>query len=72
MNSSYHTIRICNNLGSAGTMVGAIGDYPAIKMAPGVCNATMGQTGDRITLRNISDGTVSGIYQSAGNRPKTG
>ena len=38
-------------------------------MAPGVCNANMGDASDHITVKNLSSGTVSGVYQSSGGKP---
>ena len=69
VSSTYQTILICNDVGSAGTIEGAIGDYPAVSLAPGICNANTGQYGDRITVRNISSRTATGLFQSAGTKP---
>ena len=69
VSNTYRTIRICNDVGSSGILEGAVGDYPAVTMAPGVCNANMSDAGDHITLQNLSTGTVSGLYQSSGGKP---
>jgi hypothetical protein len=69
VSSTYRTIRICNDVGSAGTIEGAVGDYPAVSLAPGVCNANTGEYGDRITVRNLSSAGATGLFQSAGTRP---
>jgi hypothetical protein len=69
VSNTYRTIRICNDVGSSGILEGAVGDYPAVSMAPGVCNANMGDASDRITVHNLSTGTVSGLYQSSGGKP---
>jgi hypothetical protein len=67
--NTYRTYRICNDVGSAGALEGAVGDYPPVTMAPGVCNANMGDASDHITVHNLSSGTVSGVYQSSGGKP---
>lgn len=67
--NTYRTYRICNNVGSAGALEGSVGDYPPVTMAPGVCNANMGDASDQITVHNLSTGTVSGVYQSSGGKP---
>jgi len=69
VSTTYRAIRICNDVGSAGTIEGAVGDNPAALMAPGVCNANMGYYGDRITVQNLSSGSATGLFQSAGTRP---
>jgi hypothetical protein len=69
VSNTYRTIRICNDVGSSGILEGSVGDYPVVSMAPGVCNANMSDAGDRITLHNLSTGTVSGLYQSSGGKP---
>jgi hypothetical protein len=69
VSNTYRTIRICNDVGSSGILEGAVGDYPAVSMAPGVCNANMAYTSDHITVHNVSTGTVSGLYQSSGGKP---
>jgi len=65
----YRTIRICNNVGSSGTIEGAVGDYPAVTLSPGLCNANMGQYSDRITVHNVSTSPANGLFQSAGTKP---
>ena len=65
----YRTIRICNNVGSSGTIEGAVGDYPAVTLSPGLCNANMGQYSDRITVHNVSTRPANGLFQSAGTKP---
>ena len=67
--NTYRTYRICNDVGSAGPLEGSVGDYPSVTMAPGVCNANMGDASDHITVHNLSTGTVSGVYQSSGGKP---
>ena len=69
VSNTYRTIRICNDVGSSGILEGSVGDYPAVSMAPGVCNANMGYASDHITVHNLSTGTVSGLYQSSGGKP---
>jgi hypothetical protein len=65
----YRVIRICNDVGSSGTIEGAVGDYPAVTLAPGVCNANSGQYSDRITVHNVSSSPATGLFQSAGTKP---
>jgi hypothetical protein len=67
--TTYRNIRICNDVGSSGTIEAAIGDYPAVTLQPSVCNNNMGQYGDRITVHNISASPATGIYQSGGTKP---
>lgn len=69
VSSTYRTIRICNDVGSSGTIEGAVGDYPAVSLAPGVCNANMGEYSDRITVHNTSSAPATGLFQSAGTKP---
>ena len=65
----YRTIRICNDVGSSGTFEGAIGDYPAATLQPGMCNNNPGQYGDRITIHNVSASPATGLFQSGGTKP---
>jgi len=67
--TTYRNIRICNDVGSSGTIEAAIGDYPAATLQPSMCNNNMGQYGDRITVHNISASPATGIYQSGGTKP---
>ena len=67
--TTYRNIRICNDVGSSGTIEAAIGDYPAVTLQPSLCNNNMGQYGDRITVHNISASLATGIYQSGGTKP---
>ena len=67
--TTYRNIRICNDVGSSGTIEAAIGDYPAVTLQPSMCNNNMGQYGDRITVHNISASPATGIYQSGGTKP---
>lgn len=67
--TTYRNIRICNDVGSSGTIEAAIGDYPAVTLQPSMCNNNMGQYGDRITVDNISASPATGIYQSGGTKP---
>jgi hypothetical protein len=69
VSNTYRTVRICNDVGSSGILEGAVGDYPAVSMAPGVCNANMAYTSDHIEVHNVSTGTITGIYQSSGGKP---
>jgi len=58
-----------DDVGSAGPLEGSVGDYPSVTMAPGVCNANMGDASDHITVHNPSSGVVSGVFQSSGGKP---
>jgi hypothetical protein len=64
LGTSYADIRLCNDLGSAGTLEAVIGVHDAIRIAPGICAR---ETGDAIQLRNASAGLVSGIFRSSLN-----
>lgn len=58
--STYRTIRLCNNSESAGMLQAVIGDHDPIQLAPGLCAEN---SGDTIQVRNLANGTVSGIYR---------
>ena len=64
VSTTYVTIRICNDVGSAGTVEGAVGGYPPVALAPGDCNANIGWYGDRIRVHNTSAAPVTGTFQS--------
>jgi hypothetical protein len=64
LGASYADIRLCNDVGSAGTLEAVIGVNEAIRLGPGICAR---QPGDGFQLRNASAGAVSGIYRSSLN-----
>jgi hypothetical protein len=64
VSTTYITIWICNDVGSAGAIEGAVGGYPPIALAPGDCNANIGWYGDRITVRNISATPATGLFHA--------
>jgi hypothetical protein len=67
--TTYRNIRICNDVGSSGTFDGALGDYPAVTLQPGMCTSNTGQYGDRITIHNVSASPATGLFQSGGTKP---
>ncbi len=62
----FGNVRLCNDVGSAGALEAVIGDHEPVTLAPGICNDRY--NGDRIALRNLSSGAVTGIYHSSINR----
>ena len=62
----YREIRVCNNVGSAGTVDMTVGGQPPTTLAPGVC---WRNSGDSLVLHNGSTGSVSGVYNANQTRP---
>jgi hypothetical protein len=58
--NTYRTIRLCNDVGSAGVLDAVIGDHDMIHLAPGLCAE---DSGDRLQLRNAAGGAVSGVFR---------
>jgi hypothetical protein len=62
----YREIRVCNNVGSAGTVDMTVGGQPSTTLAPGVC---WRNSGDSLVLHNGSAGSVTGVYNANQTRP---
>jgi len=58
--NTYRTIRLCNDVESAGVLDAVVGDHDLIHLSPGLCAE---QSGDTIQLRNAANGRVSGVYR---------
>ena len=58
--STYRQLKVCNDTQSAGQLDAIIGASDVIHLAPGICAEW---SGDTIQLRNVSNGTVTGIYR---------
>ncbi len=67
--SSYRGIRVCNDVGSAGSFEVAIGDHDPVTLQPGMCRR---DSGDGIALSGVTAGGASGIYQSYRSLPGGG
>jgi len=66
----YGYVRLCNDVGSAGTLGAVIDSHEPVALAPGICYDR--DNGDRITLHNPSSGTVTGIYRAQKSRALDG
>jgi hypothetical protein len=62
--STYLNLRVCNDLGSAGSLSAAIGDHDPYLLTPGECTEN---SGDKILVQNRSDGDVAGVYRPFDN-----
>jgi len=62
----YREIRVCNNVGSGGTLDMTVGGRPSTSLAPGVC---WREFGDSLVLANASNGAVDGIYTAYRGKP---
>jgi hypothetical protein len=69
VSTTYRSIRICNDSSSSGNIEGSVVDRPAVLLPPGACSTSIGFYGDRITVRNLSSGTATGLFQSSGTKP---
>jgi hypothetical protein len=65
--ASYRNIRVCNDLGSAGSFEVAIGDHDPVVLQPGLCRR---DSGDGIALRSLSAESATGLYQSYRSLPQ--
>jgi hypothetical protein len=66
----YGYVRLCNDVGSAGTLEAVIDGHEPVTLAPGICYDR--DNGDRIALHNLSSGTVTGIYRAQKSRALDG
>jgi hypothetical protein len=66
--SRYLNMRVCNDLGSAGSLSVGVGNHDPHILAPGEC---MENAGDNIRLQNQAAGMVAGTYQPFGNNNST-
>ena len=62
----YREIRVCNDVGSSGTVEATVSSGTPMQLGPGICAR---ENGDNLTLRNISTGTVTGAFHSYGGKP---
>jgi hypothetical protein len=62
----YREIRVCNDVGSSGTVEATVSSGTPMQLAPGICAR---ENGDNLTLHNISTGTVTGAFHSYGGKP---
>jgi hypothetical protein len=69
VSATYRSIRICNDASSSGNIEGSVVDRPAVLLPPGSCSTSIGFYGDRITVRNLSSGAATGLFQSSGTKP---
>ena len=69
VSTTYRSIRICNDASSSGNIEGSVVDGPAVPLPPGSCSTSIGFYGDRITVRNLSSGAATGLFQSSGTKP---
>lgn len=58
---SYRLIRVCNDLGSAGTVAAVIDDQPPATLPPGRC---VEDYGNRLQFTNAGGGTATLVYRS--------
>jgi hypothetical protein len=61
---AYRMIRVCNDFGSLGTVVAAIGDGWSRTLSPGDC---LEDAGNEISLRNRSDSSATITFKSSGS-----
>ena len=62
----YREIRVCNDVGSAGTIDMTVSGQPPTQLAPGVC---WRNSGDSLVVHNDSTGGVTGVYMANRTRP---
>jgi hypothetical protein len=60
--STYFSLRVCNDVASAGPIAITVGAHESRTLAPGLCTE---QSGDLIGVRNLSDGIAMGVFVSA-------
>jgi hypothetical protein len=60
--STYFSLRLCNDIASAGPIEITIGGHEPRTLAPGLCAE---QSGDLVGVRNQSSGMAMGVFVSA-------
>jgi hypothetical protein len=65
----YREIRVCNDVGSAGSFEMRVSDQSPTQLGPGVC---WRDSGDNLALHNNSAGPASGIYSALRGKPGRG
>jgi hypothetical protein len=60
--STYFSLRVCNDIASAGPISITIGGHEPRMLAPGLCTE---QSGDLVGVRNLSSGMAMGVFVSA-------
>jgi hypothetical protein len=60
--SAYFSLRVCNDIASAGIIGVRLGARDERRLAPGLC---IEQSGDRLDIRNLADGISTGVFVSA-------
>jgi hypothetical protein len=60
--STYFSLRVCNDIASAGPIAVTVGAHESRTLAPGLCTE---QSGDFVGLRNLSGGIAMGVFVSA-------
>ncbi len=65
----YREIRVCNDVGSAGSFEMSVNDQSPTRLGPGVC---WRDSGDSLALHNNSAGAASGIYSALRGKPGRG
>ncbi len=64
--ATYREIRVCNDVGSGGTVQAIVSNGAAMQLAPGICAR---DNGDSLTLTNVSTATATGVFHSYGGKP---
>jgi hypothetical protein len=65
--TTYISLRVCNDIASAGAVAVTVGARDPRTLAPGLC---MEQSGDLIEIRNLADGIATGVFVSACDMPR--